>query len=151
MKFMVKAKNTIMVRVPHCEQVNFHHSRLNEAIIERDRLCRIVGLDPYNKQKRVRIFTDITAKKNQIDLPVGISRFNDRAGNIAGLQVIYKKHCNDKKSVSKKFSATKYGSYNTALEAAIQFRADYIEKLKEHINASAEFIKTHGFPCQKSS
>jgi hypothetical protein len=107
------------------------------------------GVGSLQQKKRVRIFTDIMASKNQIDLPVGISRYKDKAGNMAGLQVIYKKNVDDKRSVLKKYSVKKYGSYNTALEVAIQFRGDYIEKLKQHIDANADFIKTHGFPANK--
>ncbi|MCL1122981.1 hypothetical protein [Shewanella surugensis] len=63
--------------------------------------------------------------------------------------MIYKKNVDDNSSALKQYSVKKYGSYNNALEVAIQFRGDYIEKLKQHIDANAEFIKTHGYPANK--
>ncbi len=42
-----------MVRVTGSEQVNFHHSKLSEAMQLRDDLCEKAGIDPF-KGKSIR-------------------------------------------------------------------------------------------------
>lgn len=72
-RYMSCNNSTIMVRVPGCEQRNFHKSKVQEAIALRNENCILVGLDPYSKKhsQMGRKHTKSHADKNS-DLPVGI-------------------------------------------------------------------------------
>ncbi|WP_345870294.1 hypothetical protein [Shewanella algae] len=72
-RYMSCNRSTIMVRVPGCKQRNFHKLKAQEAIKFRDKLCILVGRDPYAKSHHQagRIHTQPHSDKSS-ELPAGI-------------------------------------------------------------------------------
>lgn len=71
------------VRVPNQGEVIFHPDCFDAAISERDRLCKIEGLDPYKyklSSKGGRLGRPSPVKKH-VDLPFGVTRAIEKRKN----------------------------------------------------------------------
>lgn len=125
-RYMSCNNSTIMVRVPGCKQANFHRSRSKDAIQKRDKLCRLVGLDPYSKTPsqagRIHIYSHADKKS---DLPVGLC-FSQETRTLAdGSEKTYRRvvaigHPGSQPK-TKSFSVQKYGE-EQAVAMAIEWR-----------------------------
>lgn len=137
------ANQTIMVRVPNHHQVNFHYLAVDAAVDERNRLCKLEGIDPYNINKG-RVHLRNHRDKINNDLPVGISRSIDRRrerlgspseGITAYYTTIHGKN---------KMKRWSYGGIRTeeqAIKLARAFRNKMVEILQTHREQKKDLIR----------
>lgn len=123
-------KGTLRVRVPNQESTSFHLEAIHAAIDERDRLCKLEGLDPYAyplSKKGGRLGRE-SQHKIHTDLPLGVTRVIDKTRYKRGYKSII---ALVNTPFQKKFS---YGGIRTeteAIEKAIRWADNHRHLLKK--------------------